>query len=130
MNHARGLLGVACIWIVVACQSERQTASVTSSVQRAKLAGHALNSDFGPIWPHDSACFVQVEKGRSPGDEQDAQGNDRAEEFSHCVDSLECIARHSPLTAQRRATFRAREAMGLPAEPTLSSETVGGNRRC
>lgn len=93
---------------------------------RAKLAAHTLNKIVGPIWPHDSTCYVQVnaqEAGRLRSGGYGADSHDPAgEAFNRCVDSLEREARMQPITPERRATMNARRGSGLPALPRISAE--------
>jgi hypothetical protein len=77
----------------------------------ASRAVGMVNGIVGPIWPHDSLCFLLTKHQANAGDS-----------FASCVDSLERLARRSPMTPERRATLAARRADGLPAQPRLSTE--------
>jgi hypothetical protein len=110
------------------CGKSDSRGEFSSDSDRAKLAAHTLNQTVGPIWPHDSTCFVQVnaqvQAGRLRSDTANGSSSDPAgEAFSKCVDSLENEARLRPATAQRRATLDARQRLDLPAEPRTSRET-------
>jgi len=89
--------------------------------ERAKLAAHKLNEMVGPIWPHDSACYIwvdaQVAAGRLPNDDAVS-----GKAWVHCVDTSELEARKHPPTVERRATMVARRARGLPALPSVENE--------
>jgi hypothetical protein len=110
------------------CGKSESPAQSSPDSDQANLAAHTLNQTVGPIWPHDSTCFVQVnaqvQAGRLRSDTASSSSSDPAgEAFSKCVDSLENEARLRPTTAQRRATLDARQRLGLPAEPRTSRET-------
>ena len=77
---------------------------------------------FGPIWPNDSACFVWLRAEVAVGHLKSSEGEAAENAFDHCTDTSELEARKHPLTAERRATMDARRAMGLPAQPLISSE--------
>lgn len=105
------------------CEKPGQPTGQPKNIQdeHAKVAAHKLNEIVGPIWPHDSSCYIwvhaQVVAGRLSR-EDEASGDP----FAHCVDTSELEARKHPLTAERRATMDARRALGLQAQPLISSE--------
>lgn len=109
------------------CTNSRKAGGIVhdSGVTHASAAAQALSAIVGPIWPHDSTCFVHVDslvtsgRLRARSSSRDIAGD----AFARCVDSLEVKARIQPTNAQREATMRARRAIGLPAEPRVSSDS-------
>lgn len=109
---------------LVACGKPQQAAYKSTGVQSdsAKLAAHMSREIFGPIWPHDSACFVWLHAEVAAGHLQSSEDEAAANAFAHCTDTAELEARKHRLTAERRATMKARRALGLSAEPSISAE--------
>src|SRR4051812_14894989 len=93
------LLALTAVAIFLAsCDKQRNASLVSrdSTSVRAKLAAHALNDLVGPVWPHDSTCFVLVDS--SHYSRRASTDSAKGEAFARCVDSLELLARASQLT--------------------------------
>src|SRR5438132_331183 len=95
----------------------------TNLPDRVAAAAHLETTVFGPIWPHDSACFAWLRAEVAAGRLRSADDETAAKAFGNCTDTSELEARKHPLTPQRRATIRARQAMGLPPLPLTSFDS-------
>jgi len=118
--------GVAVFVVIAAlaaCRT-RQSADTPAKARfdSAKAAAHTEKVVFGPIWPHDSACFVWLHAEVAAGHLRSGEDEVAANAFAHCTDTAELEARKHPLTPQRRAMMDARRDMGLPAQPLISFE--------
>ena len=113
---------VAAALLVYACgKPERASrAQAKARFDSTKAAAHIANVVFGPIWPHDSVCYVWAQAEVAAGR---MRASDDDDAFAHCTDTAELEARKHPLTPKRRAMMEARRTMGLSALPRTSYDS-------